>query len=45
MPSLLVFAIPRYCKASYHPSQEADTAVALEYLARSPAAVAAGYAA
>jgi predicted metal-dependent hydrolase len=41
MPSLLVFAIPRYCKASYHPSQEADTAVALEYLARSPAATAA----
>ncbi|HVT65873.1 MAG TPA: metal-dependent hydrolase [Mycobacteriales bacterium] len=41
MPSLLVLAVPRYCKASYHPSQEADTQTALSYLAASPAATAA----
>jgi predicted metal-dependent hydrolase len=44
-PKDLVLAIPRYCRRSYHPSQEADTQVALDYLAKSPAAVAAGYAA
>jgi uncharacterized protein len=37
----LLLAVPRYCKRSYHPSQEADTAVALRYLATSPAALAA----
>ena len=41
MPSELVLAVPRYCRASYHPSQEADTQVALDYLATSPAATAA----
>jgi predicted metal-dependent hydrolase len=39
----LVFAVPRYCRPGYHPSQEADTNVALRYLASSPAAIAAGY--
>jgi hypothetical protein len=39
----LVFAVPRFCRRSYHPSQEADTNVALRYLASSPAALAAGY--
>ncbi|HWC33287.1 MAG TPA: metal-dependent hydrolase [Mycobacteriales bacterium] len=40
-PSELMMAVPRYCRPSYHPSQEADTQVALDYLARSPAAIAA----
>jgi predicted metal-dependent hydrolase len=39
--STLLLAVPRYCKRGYHPSQEADTSVALRYLATSPAAVAA----
>jgi hypothetical protein len=37
----LLGAVPRYCRRDYHPSQEADTAVALRYLASSPAAMAA----
>ncbi len=37
----LLLAVPRYCRRDYHPSHEADTAVALRYLASSPAAVAA----
>lgn len=41
MPQDLAMAIPRYCSRDYHPSQEADTQVALDYLATSPAAVAA----
>jgi predicted metal-dependent hydrolase len=40
-PWSLVMAIPRYCRRDYHPSQEADTQVALDYLANSPAATAA----
>ncbi|HEX3707133.1 MAG TPA: metal-dependent hydrolase [Mycobacteriales bacterium] len=40
-PQMLALAIPRYCRHDYHPSQEADTQVALDYLAASPAAVAA----
>jgi predicted metal-dependent hydrolase len=40
-PFDLMRAVPRYCRPSYHPSQEADTAVALAYLATSPAAIAA----
>jgi predicted metal-dependent hydrolase len=40
-PRDLFIAVPRYCRADYHPSQEADTAVALAYLAASPAATAA----
>jgi hypothetical protein len=40
-PSLLAFAIPRYCSRNYHPSQEANTQDALDYLAISPAAQAA----
>jgi len=34
----LLGSVPRYLKPSFHPSQEASTAVALAYLARSPAA-------
>jgi predicted metal-dependent hydrolase len=37
----LLLAVPRYCRPSYHPSQEGDTCVALAYLAASPAAIAA----
>jgi predicted metal-dependent hydrolase len=37
----LLLAIPRYCRKGFHPSQESDTAMALAYLARSPAARAA----
>jgi predicted metal-dependent hydrolase len=37
----LLLAVPRYCRRGYHPSQEGDTAVALRYLASSPAATAA----
>ena len=40
-PEMLAGAIPRYCTKRYHPSQEADTQVALDYLATSPAAIAA----
>jgi hypothetical protein len=40
-PSMLALAIPRYCRHDYHPSQEANTQDALDYLATSPAAVAA----
>jgi predicted metal-dependent hydrolase len=40
-PWSLAMAIPRYCRRDYHPSQEADTQVALDYLATSPAAMAA----
>ena len=40
-PKDLFLAIPRYCRPSYHPSQEGDTAAALAYLATSPAAMAA----
>jgi uncharacterized protein len=40
-PGSLVLAVPRYCRRDYHPSQEADTQVALDYLASSPAARAA----
>jgi predicted metal-dependent hydrolase len=40
-PKDLVGAIPRYCRKDYHPSREADTQVALDYLATSPAATAA----
>jgi predicted metal-dependent hydrolase len=39
--STLLLAVPRYCKRGFHPSQEADTSLALRYLATSPAAVAA----
>ena len=38
----LILAVPRYCGRRYHPSQESDTRLALAYLARSPAASAAG---
>ena len=41
LPQDLALAIPRYCGKAYHPSHEADTQVALDYLATSPAAVAA----
>jgi predicted metal-dependent hydrolase len=34
---LLMAAIPRYLRHGYHPSQEGDTAMALAYLAGSPA--------
>lgn len=37
----LLLAIPRYLRSDYHPSKEADTSVALRYLASSPAAQAA----
>jgi predicted metal-dependent hydrolase len=37
----LLRAVPRYCRRDYHPSQEADTAAAVRYLAASPAAIAA----
>ena len=37
----LLLAIPRYCRPGYHPSHESDTRLALDYLARSPAARAA----
>jgi predicted metal-dependent hydrolase len=37
----LLLAIPRYLRHDHHPSKEADTSVALSYLASSPAAVAA----
>ncbi|HWA65776.1 MAG TPA: metal-dependent hydrolase [Mycobacteriales bacterium] len=40
-PGMLALAVPRYCRRDYHPSQEADTQDALDYLAISPAAVAA----
>jgi uncharacterized protein len=40
MPGDLALAIPRYCRKDYHPSQEANTQDALDYLATSPAAVA-----
>lgn len=39
-PSMLK-SIPRYLSRSYHPSQEGSTAQAVDYLTRSPAAVAA----
>jgi hypothetical protein len=41
MPQDLALAIPRYCRHDFHPSQEGDTQAALDYLAQSPAAVAA----
>jgi predicted metal-dependent hydrolase len=34
----LLLAIPRYLRRDHHPSKEADTSVALRYLASSPAA-------
>ena len=40
-PAMLVMTVPRYFRRGYHPSQEADTQVALDYLATSPAAQAA----
>jgi predicted metal-dependent hydrolase len=36
-PGSLMLAIPRYCRRDYHPTQEADTQVALDYLAKSEA--------
>lgn len=39
-PSMLR-SVPRYLSRAYHPSQEGSTAQAVDYLARSPAAVAA----
>ena len=40
-PGLLYGAAPRYLRPGHHPIQEASTQMALEYLARSPAARAA----
>jgi len=37
-PGLLYGAVPRYMRRRHHPSQEATTAWALQYLRRSPAA-------
>ena len=37
-PGLLFGAVPRYLRPGHHPIQEASTQMALEYLARSPAA-------
>jgi hypothetical protein len=40
-PARLLGAAPRYVRPGHHPNQEASTQMALDYLARSPAARAA----
>jgi hypothetical protein len=40
-PGMLALVVPRYFRRAYHPSQEASTQDALDYLATSPAALAA----
>jgi predicted metal-dependent hydrolase len=40
-PGMLYGAVPRYVRPGHHPVQEASTQMALDYLARSPAARAA----